>query len=82
MEGQPIPKLSIPFFLAVRATAADTPAPAGDVEQVLKDTAAAAWEQTPAVGEGEEYRAEFGTAHGSALTHEGRLVHLSVLLGR
>ena len=54
-------------------------AQAVDVERLLGVTSDAKWEQVDPVGEGEEYRAEFGQDHGSALAFEGDLVHESVV---
>jgi len=60
------------------AQAGGSPDPA-QVLQLLQDTRNAGWTQTEAVGEGQEYRAEFDTNLASALLLEGSLVHGSVL---
>lgn len=50
-----------------------------DVEQVFGATSDAEWAQVQPVGEGQEYRAEFGHDHASALCFEDHLVHGSVV---
>jgi hypothetical protein len=54
----------------------------GDVEQLLADSAQARWQEAQAVGEGQEYRTEFGDKQGSALTLDGTVVHLNVVAMR
>ncbi len=49
------------------------------VEEVIRATLAAQWAKVDAVGEGEEYRAEFGKEHASALCFNDQLVHGSVV---
>jgi hypothetical protein len=49
------------------------------VYQLFHEAKNAAWAQTEAVGEGQEYRAEFNGKVGSALLLDGALVHGSVL---
>jgi hypothetical protein len=51
------------------------------VSQFVSEVRSAGWTQTPAVGEGAEYRAEFDGKVGSALLLDGALVHGSVLVG-
>jgi ARG and Rhodanese-Phosphatase-superfamily-associated Protein domain len=51
------------------------------VGQLLGEVRSAAWMQTPAAGEGQEYRAEFSGKAGSALLLDGELVHGSVVAG-
>jgi hypothetical protein len=53
-----------------------------DVERLLAATRKAFWQPAQAIGEGEEYRAEFGRDHASALWLQGALVYTSVLAGR
>jgi hypothetical protein len=53
-----------------------------DVERMLETTRAANWQATTPIGEGEEYRAEFGKGdQASALTFHDSLVHGSVMAG-
>ncbi len=54
-------------------------ADAADVERLVDSAEEANWQQVQAVGEGEEYRAEFAEDHASALSFEDNLVHASVL---
>jgi hypothetical protein len=49
------------------------------VDQFLHEARNAPWTQTPAVGEGQEYRAEFGGKVSSALLLDEALVHGSVV---
>jgi hypothetical protein len=49
------------------------------VDQFLHEARNAAWSQSAAVGEGQEYRAEFSSKVGSALLLDGALVHGSVV---
>lgn len=49
------------------------------VEQVVAESNATAWTEAPAVGEGQEYRAEFNGSIGSALSLDDAVVHLNVL---
>jgi len=51
----------------------------GDVEQLIARASDTKWEQVEAVGECEEYRAEIGDDHGTALVYEDTLVHGSML---
>lgn len=73
--------LSGVVFDALEAKASDQQPQIGDVERLLASTRAANWEQNPAVGEGEEYRAEFEQDHASALALAGTVVHGSVVAG-
>jgi hypothetical protein len=51
-----------------------------DVESALADFRAASWQRVPAAGVGEEYRAAGERQqHGSALTHDGALIHGSMI---
>ena len=64
--------------------ALDGTAPAGQVdakmvEQVLGESKATAWSEAPAVGEGQEFRAEFNGSMGSALSLDEAVVHMNVL---
>jgi hypothetical protein len=53
---------------------------AKSVEELLATSRALQWEQTPAVGEGEDFRAESPQGHyASALAYEGTVVHASVM---
>jgi hypothetical protein len=49
------------------------------VEQVLGESRATAWTEAPAVGEGQEFRAEFNGSIGSALSLDEAVVHMNVL---
>jgi hypothetical protein len=49
------------------------------VEKMVNEARNAAWTQTEAVGEGQEYRAEFDGKVGSALVLDGSLVHGSLV---
>jgi len=49
------------------------------VEKLVNEARNAAWAQTEAVGEGQEYRAEFDGKVGSALVLDGSLVHGSLV---
>ena len=49
------------------------------VEKMVNEARNAAWVQTEAVGEGQEYRAEFDGKVGSALVLDGSLVHGSLV---
>jgi hypothetical protein len=51
----------------------------GDVERLLNSASHASWQQVPAVGEGDEFRAEFDADHASVLSLENTIVHGSVL---
>ncbi len=66
---------------ALEAASQPDRAQAADVQQVLQTLGDAAWQQVPAVGAGEEFRADLGSdRHGSALTHGGTVVHGSLVL--
>lgn len=53
-----------------------------DVSALLASLRDASWEQAPAVGEGEEYRADADPdAHASALVLSGTLIHGSAMVG-
>jgi hypothetical protein len=62
----------------VEGQAKSSPDP-GQVAQLLHEVRNAAWTQTEAVGEGQEYRAEFDGKVGSVLSLEGALVHGSLV---
>jgi hypothetical protein len=49
------------------------------VEQVMVESRATVWTEAPAVGDGQEYRAEFNGSVGSALLLEGTVVHMNLL---
>jgi hypothetical protein len=49
------------------------------VEQLLGESKTMAWTEAPAVGDGQEYRAEFNGSIGSALSLDEAVVHLNVL---
>jgi hypothetical protein len=67
---------------ALEAGPAEAPADAGHVRQALATLREAPWKEAPAVGAGEEYRAELGgDRHASALTCGGCLVHGSLVAG-
>jgi hypothetical protein len=55
------------------------PPAVAQVSQLLNEARHAAWTQAEAVGEGQEYRAEFGGKVGSALLLDGAVVHGSVV---
>jgi hypothetical protein len=57
------------------------PAPE-DITDFLNQMERTSWAEVPAVGEGEEYRAESEDNHGSVLFLQDSLVHLSVLAAR
>jgi hypothetical protein len=50
------------------------------IEKLLGTTADAAWKQVESVGEGDDYRAEIGSDHASALAYKDTVVHGSVVL--
>jgi hypothetical protein len=60
---------------------ADGSPDSAQVGLLLHEVRSAAWMQTEVVGEGQEYRVEFGGKVGSALLLEGALVHASVVAG-
>lgn len=49
------------------------------VEQVLDESRATVWTEAPAVGEGQEFRAEFNGSVGSALSLSESVVHMNLL---
>lgn len=51
------------------------------VKKLIDDSTGAKWVQIEAVGEGDEYRVEFGNDQGSALSLAKTLVHESVVAG-
>lgn len=58
----------------------ERPVEASDVERLLENLETFNWEQTQAVGEGEEYRAESATGdHASALAFGNVVLHGSVV---
>jgi hypothetical protein len=66
---------------ALKANEATEQAVPSDVDHLLKAASDAAWNPTAPIGEGEEYRAEFGDGEqASALTFQDSLVHGSVLV--
>jgi len=50
------------------------------VEMILEEMASGIWEPVETVGEGQEFRAEFGRCHASALSYRGAVVHESAVL--
>jgi ARG/rhodanese/phosphatase superfamily protein len=69
-------------FDALEAKQEGETAETRDIDQFLKTTSDAAWQPTAPIGEGEEYRAEFGDGEqASVLTFHDSLVHGSVLGG-
>jgi hypothetical protein len=74
--------LSGVVFDAMEAGKTDKVASVSDVERLLGAAGDLPWEQSEAVGEGEEYRAESdGGDHASALSFKQTVVHGSVLAG-
>lgn len=74
--------LSGVVFDAMEAREADRVASVTDVEQLISAAGDLSWEQTEAVGEGEEYRADSDDGdHASALALDETVVHGSVLSG-
>ena len=67
---------------AIESGKQEKQATTADVETFLGKLGGATWEQVKPVGEGEEYRAEIATTHGSALLCETSPVHLSVVADR
>ena len=66
---------------ALEAGKTDAQAVPGDVEDLLRRLRGAEWQQTPAVGEGEEYRSDAEEKlHASALFFEGAVVHGSAIV--
>ena len=49
------------------------------VEQLLGESRGTTWTEAPAVGDGQEFRAEFDGSVGSALMLEEAVVHMNVL---
>jgi len=64
---------------ALEGATAATHAESKTVEQVVTEFQATTWTEAPAVGEGQEFRAEFKGSIGSALLLNGAVVHLNVL---
>ena len=72
--------LSGVVFDALEAGETDQDASVADVEQLVATAGDLPWEQSEAVGEGEEYRAESNRGdHASALAFEETVVHGSVV---
>lgn len=66
---------------ALEAGQADGGAVSADVQGLLTQLRAMPWQQTPAVGAGEEYRSDTDDGkHASALVHDGAVVHGSLVL--
>lgn len=65
---------------AIATKATGEPADAAAVEKLLESAGSAGWKKVDAVGEGEDYRAEIGDDHASALKLNDTLVHGSVVL--
>jgi hypothetical protein len=67
---------------ALEAQIGRLPANAAEVEAAWKKLEFASWESAPAVGEGEEFRADVeGGTHASALTFESSVIHGSAVMG-
>ena len=64
---------------ALEMAAPQTQADAQVVEKVLAESLATTWTPAPAVGEGQEFRAEFNGSVGSALSLNENIVHMNVL---
>jgi hypothetical protein len=64
---------------ALAGSAGEAQADAGAVEKVLAEANATTWTEAPAVGDGQEFRAEFKGSIGSALMLNGAIVHMNVL---
>jgi hypothetical protein len=64
---------------ALEGSAGEAQAHAKSVEKVLAESNATVWTEAPAVGEGQEFRAEFNGSIGSALLLDGAVVHMNVL---
>jgi hypothetical protein len=74
--------LSGVVFDALEVGETDQHASVADVEQLLATASDLPWEQSEAVGEGDEYRAESKRGdHASALAFEDTVVHGSVVAG-
>jgi hypothetical protein len=72
--------LSGVVFDALEAGPTDQPASVTDVEQFVGAAGDLPWRQAPAVGEGEEFRAESPQGdHASALLFDGAVVHGSLV---
>jgi hypothetical protein len=71
--------LSGSIVAALEGTAAAGQVDRQAVAAMLGESKATAWSEAPAVGEGQEYRAEFKGSIGSALLLEGQVVHMNVL---
>jgi len=65
---------------ALGTRAEGEPVNAAAVEKILDSAGSAGWKKVDPVGEGEDYRAEMGSDHASALTFNDTLVHGSVVL--
>jgi hypothetical protein len=66
---------------ALETTGAQQPTAEADVQGALAALTSAAWQASPAVGTGEEFRAEMeGDRHASALVCDGAVVHGSLVI--
>ncbi len=66
---------------ALEAGKTDAQAVSGDVAELLRRIWGADWQQTPAVGEGQEYRSDADEKlHASALFFDGAVVHGSAIV--
>ena len=66
---------------ALEENQAGTPAEPAEVNALLTRLESAPWQKSPAVGEGEEFRAEAGNeTHASALTFSAHLLHGSAMM--
>jgi hypothetical protein len=64
---------------ALQGTTAECPVDAKAVEHLLTESQASAWTEAPAIGEGQEYRAEFTGNVGSVLLLNETVVHANLL---
>jgi hypothetical protein len=65
---------------ALEAGTADERVEKADTEKLLMTLRDSSWEQTKAVGEGDEYRCGSGDKHASALVYDGTVVHGSLVV--
>lgn len=66
---------------SLRQADADQQVELDDVQQLLSAADSAAWQKVAAVGEGDEFRADFDDDHASVLSLQDTVVHGSVLAG-
>jgi hypothetical protein len=66
---------------ALEETATDEVASRSDVEKLLTRLRDVAWEPSPAIGEGQEFRSDIDPdTHASALVFEDSVLHGSVIM--